>query len=111
MKVIFCDLCALPIKEKKYKLTISVYYEQPTANFETEAEGSTYYMKKGFIEEKTVEICEKCKEIIDQIFEKRMKGIIKLSEDLQTIYDQPVKEPEYKKEQKKKKDKTDKKED
>jgi hypothetical protein len=92
MNVSYCDLCGNPIKHKHFVLTISEYVIVPESNYSpTDSDLTAYYKQSGWAKEKEVEICDTCKSIIDKIFEKRMKGIIKLADDLKTIYDIPAK--------------------
>ena len=72
MRVIYCDLCGQPIKGIKWVLSCS-----NNAN--------------RIPEDRDKEICETCKSILDQIFKKRMEGILKLAVDLKTIYRLPTK--------------------
>lgn len=91
MQVTYCDLCGLPIKHMQFNLIIAEFRSCPIANFNTEADENAYYQHKRFEKELEKEVCETCKHIIDQIFEKRMIGVLKLANDLKTIYNQPVK--------------------
>ena len=93
MNVIYCDLCSNPIKGKKWRMQWEKY--------SLEAEFTP--LKGTFSQvEKEKEVCPTCKLIIDQIFKKRMVGVIKLASDLKTIYEMPVKIPTQKKDNEKK---------
>lgn len=96
MQISLCDLCGNPIKHKHFVLTTFEYTEVQKPNPNDFEDLSSYYRQSGWNKEKEVEICETCKSIIDKIFEKRMKGILKLADDLKTIYDSPAKESKQK---------------
>lgn len=91
MKVTYCDLCGQPIKDKKIRLLVTEYYEREYYNKDSEAI-NPYQRDTGWSKQKEVEICATCKEIIDNIFKKRMIGIIKLAQDLKHIYEVPEKD-------------------
>jgi len=87
MKVVYCDLCGSPIKQIKYLLKYFKYH----VNEETDSPS-----RFNSFSSSEKEICETCKEMIDNIFKLRMEGILKLAKDLKTIYQMPVKNKKYK---------------
>ena len=89
MRADFCDLCGQPMKED---LMWILYLSPPR---QTNTEDYVSYLAR--IEKESKEICPTYKIIFDRIFEKRMIGILKLANDLKTIYDMQVKEPKRKK--------------
>lgn len=105
MHVEFCDLCGNPIKYPIFYLTITEYKYSPIVNFNTETNENAYQFKKEYVKESEKEICATCHDIHNKIFEKRMIGIIKLANDLKTIYQLPTKEHNNGKNKKKKTDK------
>jgi len=82
MIVTYCDLCGCPIREEVISLNISEFMGDNNDSFSN---------SKGKYNTSEYEICSTCKNIIFEIFKKRMIGILKLSSDLKTIYNLPNK--------------------
>ena len=90
MRITYCDLCGAPIQKRIYRLIECDYVENKTVNLDAEAQD--FIDKTAGWNELEHEVCSTCKDIIRQIFKKRMIGMIKLAADLKTIYEIPVKE-------------------
>lgn len=96
MKVEFCDLCGNPMKPDTSCTLYATSFDVRMPNIDDFESNEDYvraylqYLK--YLEKEIKEICPTCKNIIDQIFSKRMIGILKLAKDLKTIYELPTKD-------------------
>jgi hypothetical protein len=83
MQINYCDLCNLPLKNNDYYhfyITESQKEKSSYNNLED------YYSYLNMVKQEIKDICPKCKEVIDRIFELRMENLSRLSEELLGIY-------------------------
>ena len=89
MQVQYCDLCGVPLKEKDY-YSIYISYANIDSKFSSYNEQTYYdYLKK--VEKDVKQICPRCKELLDKIFEYRLEGMYKLTEECFDLFGLPVK--------------------
>lgn len=91
MKVDYCDLCGLPVKEQDVWL---LYLSSP-AN--SEQQHSDYYALMNKIGKEVKELCPKCKEIFDRIFQLRVERLAELTAEIVNIYKTPCAEKKERK--------------
>jgi len=90
MLVNYCDLCGVPLQENNfYRLYVSSpntnQHRQDDANYED-------YMKQLERLEKDVkDICPSCKLIFDKIFEYRLQGMSRLTDECAGMFNLPSK--------------------
>ncbi len=103
MEVLYCDLCGLPIKGNKYYI-LSVMNAQSFPLNSSDPDFMEKYTQ--FITDRAKslkDVCPRCKEIIDRIFELRLQRITEVADEITLLYDKPAKpHPKKRKEEDKK---------
>lgn len=110
MKVHYCDLCGIPLKEDFDTIapnnTNPHYYIMAVLDNNDFPDTSNMsnrdyisYLKR--IESKQREICPKCKEILDNLFQIRFNNMYKLEIYLREIFSQKTKTPAHETKRKK----------
>ena len=91
MIVQYCDLCGSPLKESEF---YRLYIASPNNINQYRQEDATYedymrYLQR--IEKEVKEICPSCKIIFDKIFEYRLQGMSKLTDECAGMFNLPPK--------------------
>lgn len=94
MQVTYCDLCGCPLKEGTYYM---LYVANPHVSYDMHSNAQQYYNQ---IEKETKCICPTCRELFNRIFEYRLEGMIKLTEECAAMFNIEVKDKHPKKKEK-----------
>jgi hypothetical protein len=89
MEIKYCDLCGIPLKEKDYYTIYSAYANNDISRFLNNERAYYEYIKN--LQKGIKEICPRCKELMDRIFEYRLEGMYKLTEQCYELFGLPEK--------------------
>jgi hypothetical protein len=85
----YCDLCGVPLKGKDYYTIYSAYANNDVSGISYNEQAYLDYIKK--LQKEIKEICPRCKELTDRMFEYRLEGMYKLTEQCYELFGLPEK--------------------
>jgi len=83
MKVNYCDLCGVPLKDGEY---FTLYIASPVNKENAEAI-TNYYDYLAKVEKEVKDICPSCKKLMNEMFKLRLQNLNQISDELFGIYD------------------------
>ena len=84
MKVNYCDLCGVPLKDGEY---FTLYVASPVKSKEEAETINNYYDYLAKVEKEVKDICPTCKRLIDEIFKLRLQNLNQINDELFGIYE------------------------
>lgn len=83
MQINYCDLCNTPLKEGNYYV---LYISEPVNTNTNYNETENFYNYLNRIRKDMQEICPKCKDIFDRMFELRLQRLPELTDEINLTY-------------------------